>query len=106
MNDQEIQDAAEEVVENAYQMYFGKPSEYAKVPFPMYSYDNAGRCFWRGFCEGLLKKGASPEQVEMILRSKNMRWMFDAESDKIMSFGETFADTSYIEWAKEQETQP
>lgn len=105
MNEQEIQNAAETMVDNAYQMYFGKPNEYAENPFPMYSYDNAGRCFWRGFCEGLFKMGATSEQVEMILRSKNMRWMFDADSDKIEAFGESFASQSYIEWAKQQEAQ-
>lgn len=69
----------------------------------MFSYDNPARYFWKGFCEGLFKKGATVEQVEMILRSKNMRWMFDADSDKVVEFGESFADESYIEWAKQQE---
>lgn len=103
MNNQEIQNAAEEIVQNAYQMYFGKPSEYAKSPFPMYSYENPCRYFWQGFCKGLLDKGATPSEVETILRSKHMRWMFDADSDKVREFGEGFADASYIDWARKQE---
>lgn len=105
MNEDQIRDAAETMVENAYQMYSGQPSKYAENPFPMYSYENPGRYFWRGFCEGLFKKGATPAQVEMILRSKNMRWMFDADSDKIEEFGESFASDSFIDWAKQQEEQ-
>ena len=105
MNNQQIQNTAEEIVENAYQMYFGKPSEYAKAPFPMYSYENPARYFWQGFCQGLLKKGATQSEVEMILRSKNMRWMFDADSDKVMDFGESMADSSHIVWARQQEEQ-
>lgn len=105
MNEDQIRDAAETIVENAYQMYSSQPSKYAENPFPMYSYENPARYFWRGFCEGLFKKGATPEQVEMILRSKNMRWMFDADSDKIEEFGESFASDSYVDWAKQQEEQ-
>lgn len=103
MNKQEIQNAAEEMVENAYQMYHGNPSQYATAPFPMYSYENPARYFWEGFCEELFKKGATPAQVEMILRSKNMRWMFDADSDKVVEFGASMADQYYIDWAKGQE---
>lgn len=45
--------------------------------------------------------GATEDQVEKILRSKHMRWMFDAESDKVVDFGKTFAEQYMIDWAKE-----
>lgn len=92
---------AESIVYNAYQMYFGKPRENASKPFPMFSHDNPGNLFWEGFCEQLLDMGATEEQVEKILRSKHMRWMFDAESDKVVEFGKTFAEQYMIDWAKE-----
>lgn len=97
------QTKAESITYNAYQMYFGKPKDYAKKPFPMYCQDNPSTYFWNGFCEQLLDMGATEEQVEKILRSKHMRWMFDAESEKVVEFGKTFAQQYMIDWAKENE---
>jgi hypothetical protein len=96
-------DKAQSMAYDAYQMYSGKPREFAKNAFPMYSYDNPANCFWIGMIEGLLDLGASEAQVEKILRSKHMRWMFDADSEKVVEFGKSFAEQYMVDWVVEQE---
>lgn len=96
-----FEEKAAYIAVSAYQMYTGTPSKYVENPFPMYSYDTPAYKFWKGFIVGLLEKGATEEEVGMILRSKHMRWMFDAHEDCIVEFGKGFAEMSYIEWTRE-----
>lgn len=82
---------AQSFVMNAYQMYTGNPSKYAENPFPMYSYEKPAYYFWTGFVEKLLDEGASPKQIEALLRHKHMRWMFDQKSEEVEDMGKAFA---------------
>lgn len=83
---------AQSLVMNAYQMYTGTPDTSAESPFPMYSYEKPGRCFWNGFVERLLDDGATIEQVQALLRHKHMRWMFDAEAGTLEGLGKQMAE--------------
>lgn len=86
-----IENRVEEIVYSAYQMYSGKPNEHADKPFAMYSHNNPTNAFWSGFVRKLMKDGLTDEQVQNLLQSKHMRWMFDADSDKIEDLGEQMA---------------
>lgn len=93
------EDRVEEIVYSAYQMYSDKPNEHAENPFPMYSHNNPANSFWRGFVGKLIQDGLTDEQVQSLLQSKHMRWMFDADSDKIQELGEQMAQ-GYAEIAQ------
>lgn len=72
---------AERMVNRAYDMFpCGKP-EHVEKPFPMYSYERAANQFWYAFTAELFKQGLNEDEVEWLLRSKHMRWMFDGEPD-------------------------
>lgn len=94
-----IEKRVEEIVYSAYQMYSGKPNEHTETPFPMYSYNNPANAFWRGFVRKLMVDGLTDEQVQDLLQSKHMRWMFDADSDKVEELGEQMAE-GYAEISK------
>lgn len=87
-----IENRVEEIVYSAYQMYSGKPNVGVENPFPMYSHNNPTNAFWRGFVRKLMVDGLTDEQVQNLLQSKYMRWMFDADSDKIEGLGEQMVE--------------
>ena len=95
---------ASDIVSNAYQMFTGNPNSYADDPFPMYSYEKPARLFWEGFVSKLIEDGATKDQIEWLLRSKHMRWMFDADEDRVVELGALMAE-GYMEVIKDYEAE-
>lgn len=103
-----INDKADLMVNRAYDMYpqKSKPSDYlpeGSEPFPMYSFERAACIFWSSFCGVLFEKGLTEEQVEWLLRSKHMRWMFDSMDDQAMNdLCKTLITENMIDTAKRE----
>lgn len=82
----DIYNKTEQMLERAYDMFPLKhePSKYLPEgvePFPMYSFERAGTLFWGSLIGNMYKRGMTDTEVEWLLRSKHMRWMFDGLSD-------------------------
>ncbi len=74
---------ADRMVGRAYDMFPFKhePSKHIEKPFPMYSFERAASQFWYAFTAELFQQGLGEDEVEWLLKSKQMRWMFDGEPD-------------------------
>ena len=88
-----IEEKADKMVFRMYQMYQPLPDYAPEDSFEMYAYDRILGRFWQGFVKELYNKGLNDKQVEWLLRSKNMRWMFDREEDEVLNFGKKLAST-------------
>lgn len=88
-----------EMLGRAYDMFpmKHKAGEYYRNPFPMYSFERASTIFWQGFIQELFDRGLNEEQVEWLLRSKNMRWMFDSNESHLEKFAASMVSDSLIE---------
>lgn len=86
----------------AYDMFPLKhePDKHVENPFPMFSYERAATLFWSGFIDELVERGLSDKEVEELLRSKDMRWMFDAKEDDVRNFAKSMVNDNLIESAK------
>lgn len=56
----------------------------------MYSYERPAFVFWNGVAKGLAEKGATIEEIQWWLQSKNARWLLDGMSDEIEKMGEKY----------------
>ena len=54
----------------------------------MYSYERPAYNFWNGVAKGMLKNGATKEEVYWWLSSKNARWLLDAMDGDLQKMGE------------------
>lgn len=70
-----------------------EPSATSDSPFPMYSYETPCFQFWKGFVNHLISKGLSYDEIKQILISKNVRYMFDSESQVIEDLGAKLAES-------------
>lgn len=87
----------DKIADNLYQLYEPKPSYISdEEAISMYSYARVARYFWKGFVEGMIRKGSTEEEVVWLLQSKHMRWMFDADDYKVQDFGMSMADEDYV----------
>jgi len=93
-----IASRVENMCARAYDMFPQKheESKLTENPFPMYSYERAGCVFWSGFIEELMERGLRDEDVEALLQSKQMRWMFDEHSQKLADFAKTLVTGELI----------
>lgn len=73
-----------------------KPMDHIENPFPMYSYERVASIFWNGFIEGLVESGMEDDAIESLLRSKDMRWMFDENEEVIEKFAKSLIKESMI----------
>lgn len=98
----DIKKIAASINNRAYDMYPVKaePSRRVEDPFPMFSYERVSCIFWRGFIEELLSRGLDESQVEWLLRSKEMRWMFDGQEREIEQFAASLVNDGMINRAK------
>lgn len=92
------EERAENMVERAYDMspLKHKASEYCENPFPMHSFERAATVFWHGFVSECFDRGLTEDQVEWLLRSKEMRRMFDDHSPELEDFARTFVTDSML----------
>jgi hypothetical protein len=61
-------------------------------PIPMFSHRQPGEWFWMGFVMKLQKAGYDEFQIQTLLQSKLIRWMFDGfGSEKMMAAGYNLA---------------
>lgn len=108
MTNEEIYDKTEDMLERAYDMFphKHKPSKYlsdGEKPFPMYSFERAATIFWRSIIKNMYKRGMTDSEVEWLLRSKNMRWMFDQLEDKVIDeFTDSLLTDNMVESAKRE----
>jgi hypothetical protein len=98
-----IYNRADSIVNRAYDMFPIKhqESQYVENPFPMCSFERAATEFWFAFTVCLINKGLTDSEIEWLLRSKHMRWMFDAEVD-FHSLVEKLITDNMIEQAKKE----
>jgi hypothetical protein len=65
----------------------------------MYSYDLAGSEFWKSMCYVAAKKGMTDTQIEELLCSKYMRWMFDKVTNEFDELCEKLLSKDAVDWA-------
>lgn len=106
LKEDQIYDKTETMLERAYDMFplKHKPSEYLPEdikPFPMYSFERAGTMFWKSLIKNMYKRGMTDQEVEWLLRSKEMRWMFDQLDEKALdAFTDGLLTERMVETAK------
>jgi len=95
---------AENLLNDAYDMYpqKHKPSKYSRDPFPMYSFERASTIFWQSFIEQLLDNGMQYEDVRKLLRSRQMRYMFDNGDEPLVNAAKIMANGFKEEGAMDQ----
>ena len=100
----DLQNKSNAMQSRAYDMFpiRHKADEHVDSPFPMYSYERASTIFWSGFIDELYDRGLKCEQVEWLLKSKQMRWMFDHNSDKLEFMAKSFVDNDMVEAARRE----
>jgi hypothetical protein len=101
VNDETIDERADRLSYRAYQMFSGSSKEVeVENSFPMYSYNTPAYTFWGEFVAELMRKGATDQECEWILRHKHMRWMFDNPPEAFYQVARDMAAQTYIDDAR------
>ena len=67
--------------------------------WPMYSFDRPAHAFWQGIANGLTAQGKTEKEVQEILQSKYMRWLFDGQGyETVKALGTEMALRYIKDW--------
>ena len=67
--------------------------------WPMYSFNRPAYAFWQGVATELQEQGYSQKQIQGVLQSKHMRWLFDGQANEQLELlGRTIAKAEHTTW--------
>lgn len=85
-----------------YQMYKPRPDHIEENEgIEMYSYERPAGLFWQLFIEGLMEKGATDDEAQLVIQSKLVRHMLDHPSAEFEQAVKDMATMEMVEKARQ-----